>query len=120
MHVGKDALKISRGGIHGYHWLIACVLGFTTWIASALFKLLPESICPQLGQKKDDDEESGNPNGKKSSGTVKKISSIVRRNPSRQGSIRPAEEKNYVLEKPGSQRRQQSGANMNAVDKNIN
>jgi hypothetical protein len=49
MHVGSDALKISRGGIHGYHWLIACVLGFTTWIASALFKLLPESICPQLG-----------------------------------------------------------------------
>lgn len=49
MHVGKDALKISRGGISGYHWLIAAILGFTTWIASALFKLLPESICPQLG-----------------------------------------------------------------------
>ena len=51
MEIGSDALKISRGGIHGYHWLIACILGFTTWIASALFKLLPESICPQLGKK---------------------------------------------------------------------
>lgn len=113
MHVGKDALKISRGGISGYHWLIAAILGFTTWIASALFKLLPESICPQLGEKKDNEEEE-----KKNTGPVKKISSIVRRNPSRQGSIRPAEEKNYALEKPGSQRRQQSGLNLGAQDKN--
>ena len=103
MEVGSDAIKISRRGIHGYHWLIAAVLGFTTWIMSALFKLIPESVCPQLGKKKDDEEEGA---GKKNSGSTKKISSIVRRNPSRQGSIRPAEEKNYVLEKPGSQRRQ--------------
>ena len=51
MEVGKDALKISRAGVHGYHWLIAAILGFTTWIASALFKCLPDSICPQLGKK---------------------------------------------------------------------
>jgi Ca2+ transporting ATPase len=104
MEVGSDALKISRGGIHGYHWLIAAILGFTTWIASALFKLIPESACPQLGKKNEEEQEDGH--AKKNSGAhVKKISSIVRRNPSRQGSIRPAEEKNYHLEKPGSQRR---------------
>jgi hypothetical protein len=105
MQVGSDALKISRGGVHGYHWLIAAILGFTTWIASALFKLLPESICPQLGKKDNEKDEEGGAHGKKNSGPVKKISSIVRRNPSRQGSIRPVEEKNYALEKPGSQRR---------------
>jgi Ca2+ transporting ATPase len=49
MYVGSDAIKISRGGIHGYHWLIAVILGFTTWIASALFKCLPETLCPLLG-----------------------------------------------------------------------
>jgi magnesium-transporting ATPase (P-type) len=106
MHVGSDALKISRGGVHGYHWLIACVLGFTTWIASALFKLLPESIFPQLGQKNNGEEsESGSPRLNKKTSSIKKISSLVRRNPSRQGSIKPFEEKNYALEKPGSQRR---------------
>jgi len=106
MHVGSDALKISRGGIHGYHWLIACVLGFTTWIASALFKLLPESIFPLLGQKNNGEEsESGSPRLNKKTSSIKKISSLVRRNPSRQGSIKPFEEKNYALEKPGSQRR---------------
>jgi hypothetical protein len=119
MEVGRDALKISRGGIHGYHWLIAAILGFTTWIASALFKLIPESACPQLGKKNDYEKEDSH--AKKNSGAgVKKISSIVRRNPSRQGSIRPAEEKNYHLEKPGSQRRQQSGHNMASVEKSIN
>jgi len=49
MHVGSDALKISRGGIHGYHWLIACILGFSTWVAAFLFKFVPDSIFPQLG-----------------------------------------------------------------------
>jgi hypothetical protein len=43
-------MKISDGGLHGYHWLIAVILGFTTWIASALFKLLPESIFPDFGK----------------------------------------------------------------------
>ncbi len=59
MQVGSDALKISRGGVHGYHWLIAAILGFTTWIASALFKLLPETICPQLGKKDNEKDEEG-------------------------------------------------------------
>ena len=120
MHVGSDALKITRGGIHGYHWLIACILGFTTWILAFVIKFIPDSIFPQLGQKNKDNQEEEISSGRKNSGTVKKISSLVRRNPSRQGSIRPAEEKNYVLEKSNSQRRQQSGTNMNAIVKNIN
>jgi hypothetical protein len=57
MHVGSDAIKITRKGIDPYHWLIAIVLGFTTWIASALFKCLPDSICPQLGKKDEKDDE---------------------------------------------------------------
>ena len=119
MEVGSDALKISRGGIHGYHWLIAIVLGLTTWIAAALFKCLPESICPELGKKNEKEEgEADSAIKKKNSSQVRKISSIVRRNPSRQGSIRPAEDKHYVMEKSGSQRRQQSGHNLAPTEKN--
>lgn len=55
--VGSDAMKISRGGLHGYHWLIAIVLGFTTWIMSALFKLIPERIVPQFGRKNNQTED---------------------------------------------------------------
>jgi hypothetical protein len=43
-------MKISDGGLHGYHWLIAVILGFSTWILSFLLKLLPDTICPQFGK----------------------------------------------------------------------
>jgi hypothetical protein len=39
-------MKITRGGLHGYHWLIAIVLGFSTWIASAIFRCIPERMVP--------------------------------------------------------------------------
>jgi hypothetical protein len=50
-------MKITRGGLHGYHWLIAIILGFTTWIMSALFKLIPERIVPQFGKKNNQTED---------------------------------------------------------------
>jgi hypothetical protein len=50
-------MKITRGGLHGYHWLIAIILGFTTWIMAALFKLIPERIVPQFGKKNNQTED---------------------------------------------------------------
>jgi hypothetical protein len=50
-------MKITRGGLHGYHWLIAIVLGLTTWIMSAFFKLIPERIVPQFGKKNEETEQ---------------------------------------------------------------
>ena len=59
--VGSHAMKITHGGLHGYHWLIACVLGITTWFTSALFKCIPDHFCPQFGKKNQtDDEENAN------------------------------------------------------------
>jgi hypothetical protein len=49
MFIGSDAIKISRGGIHGYHWLIAVILGFSTWIIGFIIKFVPDSLFPQLG-----------------------------------------------------------------------
>lgn len=54
---GSRAMKISDGGLHGYHWLIAVILGFSTWFASALFKLLPDHIFPDFGKKHKTEEE---------------------------------------------------------------
>jgi hypothetical protein len=62
---GGDALKVTRGGLHGYHWLIAIILGFSTWIVSFLLKFLPDSLCPQFGTKPNqtDDQENAHAEG---------------------------------------------------------
>lgn len=49
---GGDAIKISRGGLHWVHWLIAVILGITNWIMALLFKFIPDSWIPQFGAKK--------------------------------------------------------------------
>lgn len=46
VQLGGDAMKITRGGLHWVHWVIAIVLGFTNWIFSAIFKLIPDSWVP--------------------------------------------------------------------------
>jgi P-type Ca2+ transporter type 2C len=56
---GGDALKVTRGGLHGYHWLIAVILGMSTWVASFLFKLLPDSMFPLFGTKTNQTEDEG-------------------------------------------------------------
>lgn len=57
---GGIALKVSDGGVAGYHWLIAVVLGFSTWIMGFFFKFIPDNWCPTFGKKanKTDDEDS--------------------------------------------------------------
>ena len=52
-------MKITRGGLHGWHWLIAIVLGFSTWIMSALFRCIPERVVPQFGKKNNQTEDEG-------------------------------------------------------------
>jgi hypothetical protein len=116
---GSDAMKITRGGLHGYHWLIACVLGFTTWIFAALFKQIPDHFCPQFGKKSQtEDEESAQANiHKKTSSQVKRAGSSIRGAKRDHGRAHPPPEgERYVMEKSGSQRRQQS-ANMAPSDK---
>lgn len=115
---GGAAMKISDGGLHGYHWLIACILGFTTWIASFLFKLLPDSICPQFGKKNENESEEGH-GGSDKGGSVRRQGSSLRgklrgsfRAHSKQGSLR-----HQGSDRPNSHRKQQSQQNMAPVEK---
>lgn len=48
------AFKVSYGGLHGYHWLIAVCLGFSTLGVAAITKLLPDTLCCQFGDKRED------------------------------------------------------------------
>lgn len=54
---GSNAMKITQGGLHGYHWLIACVMGLTTWVFAAFFKCIPDNFCPQFGKKNQTEDE---------------------------------------------------------------
>lgn len=110
MYVGGPAMKISSGGVHGYHWLIAVILGFTTWVFSLLFKFIPDNFCPQLGKKNnqtDDEESAQGVIVKKTSSQVKRAGSSLRGK--LRGSFRnhghqhPPEGERFVLEKHGSQ-----------------
>lgn len=116
-------MKISDGGLHGYHWLIAVILGFTTWIASALFKLLPESIFPDFGKQSESEDEKNAEGGleKKNSSLKRGGSGLMKghmrgsfRNHSKQGSLR---NQNSVDRAGSHQRKQQSGTNLAPVDK---
>jgi hypothetical protein len=115
---GSHAMKITEGGLHGYHWLIACILGFTTWIASALFKLIPDSICPQFGKNNQtEDEENAQSNIAKKTSSIKRAGSSIRGIKRDHGRAHPPPEgERFVMEKSASQRRQQS-ANMAPSDK---
>ena len=48
---GSVAMKVSKYGLAGEHWAIAIGCGLSTWIASMLFKCIPDTWCPQLGKK---------------------------------------------------------------------
>jgi Ca2+ transporting ATPase len=56
------AFKVSPGGLHWSHWVIAVGLGFTTWIAAFFFKFIPDAWCPQFGSKQKNplEDESSN------------------------------------------------------------
>lgn len=112
---GSLALKVSAGGLHGYHWLIAVILGLSTWVMAFLFKLIPDNWCPQFGKK--GDEEATETPKKEGSGSIRKGPSFVQiarggsRTHSKNGSglrKQVSVDKNYHMEKQVSQRRQQS------------
>ena len=54
VQVGADALKVSKEGLAGEHWAIAIGAGLSTWIAAFFFKFIPDTWCPQFGDKKKD------------------------------------------------------------------
>ena len=51
---GSNAMKVSKYGLSGVHWAISIGCGLSTWLFSFLFKLIPDSWCPQIGQKEKD------------------------------------------------------------------
>ena len=46
-----DVFKVAKNGIHYSHWIIAIVLGFSTWLIRFALIWVPITWCPQLGQK---------------------------------------------------------------------
>lgn len=113
IEVGSDAFKVSRRGLHIYHWIIAFVLGFTIWIVSAIARLVPETWVPQIGKSNEEEEGEGEGNAVKRQGSsigVKMRGSF--RSQSKQGSLRK-----QASDRAGSQRKQQSSQNMAPHDK---
>ncbi len=51
IEVGSYALKVSNYGLAGEHWAIAIGAGVSTWIAAFFFKMIPDTWCPQFGDK---------------------------------------------------------------------
>lgn len=51
MEFGERALKVNRGGLHYTHWIIAMLLGLSTWGVSLILKFVPDTWCPQFGKK---------------------------------------------------------------------
>ena len=51
-------MKVSKYGLAGEHWAIAIGCGLSTFIMAALFKLIPDTWCPQFGQKQKDPLEN--------------------------------------------------------------
>lgn len=58
IEVGAFALKVSKYGLAGEHWAIAIGCGVSTWIMAVLFKFVPDTWCPQFGQKQKDPLEN--------------------------------------------------------------
>lgn len=113
IEVGSDAFKVSRNGLHIYQWLIAVMLGITTWIVAFIARLLPETWVPQLGKKNEDEEDEAEEHPVKRQGSsigVKMRGSF--RSQSKQGSLRK-----QGSDRAGSQRKQQSSQNMAPHDK---
>lgn len=54
VQLGSYALKVSKYGLAGEHWAIAIGCGLSTWIVSPIFKMIPDTWCPQFGQKEKD------------------------------------------------------------------
>ena len=62
IELGGSAMKVAYSGLHGVHWAIAIGLGISTWIAGTLCKLIPDSWCPQFGNKEMDPLENEDKN----------------------------------------------------------
>lgn len=115
---GSAAMKISEGGLHGYHWLIAVILGLTTWVLSFLIKLIPDRFCPEFGKQNNKTDDEGSAHGS----ALRKQNSSLRgklrgsfRNHSKQGSLKPQNSH----ERSNSNKKQQSVQNSNPVEKEL-
>ena len=54
IEVGSSAMRVADSGLPGMHWGIAIALGFSTWVVAFFFKFIPDTWCPQFGDKKKD------------------------------------------------------------------
>ena len=113
IEVGSDAFKVSRYGLHIYHWLISVMLGITTWIVGLIARVIPDTWVPQLGKQNEEEAGEGEEHPVKRQGSsigVKMRGSF--RSQSKQGSLRK-----QASDRAGSQRKQQSSQNMAPHDK---
>ena len=44
-------MKVSNHGLHYSHWIIAAILGMTTWVVAFIVRFVPETIMPEFGKK---------------------------------------------------------------------
>ncbi len=54
VQLGSYAMKVSKYGVAIEHWGIAVACGLSTWVASVIIKFVPDTWCPQFGQKQKD------------------------------------------------------------------
>lgn len=62
IELGNRAFKVCKDGLHYSHWIISFGLGLTTWGVNYITKKIPDTWCPQIGNKRKDplEDESHN------------------------------------------------------------
>ena len=119
VEVGREAMKVSNHGLHYSHWIIAAILGMTTWVVAFIMRFVPETIMPEFGKKSNKTSDEDSAQGSKQNSVRRQGSSlrgVLRgsfRAHSKQGSLRQQQSH----DKPNSQRKQQSSQNMAPSDK---
>lgn len=48
----QDVFVVARDGLFWFHWLLCFIFGISVLPVDALIKLLPDSLCPEIGKKK--------------------------------------------------------------------
>jgi Ca2+-transporting ATPase len=55
MQLGSKAMKIHIAGITGTQWLLTVLVAFSGMIWNAILKLVPDKICPVLGDETEEE-----------------------------------------------------------------
>jgi Ca2+ transporting ATPase len=69
----RKVFEVSDYGLDGMQWIISLIFGIAVIPVTFIVKFLPDSMCPELGKKKVDDEKNA------AKGMEKKSSSQMRK-----------------------------------------